>query len=148
MLNGFPGRLASSQVWIESPNSTDENGKGDRVSRVYIGASDWIGAWAVDDKSRPFNSMDGQETQREMAYRFGINLVMCILTGNYKEDQVHLPALLDRLDQERSDKPDSVSRQRERSIFTPPSNGEAQNLDDFFESMRRQRDEQESGDQQ
>ncbi len=148
LLNGFPGRLASSQVWIESPNSTDENGKGDRVSRVYIGASDWIGAWAVDDENRPFNSMDGQETQREMAYRFGINLVMCILTGNYKEDQVHLPALLDRLDQERSDKPDSVSRQRERSIFTPPSNGEAQNLDDFFESMRRQRDEQESGDQQ
>ena len=29
-----------------------------------------------------------------MAFRFGINLVMYALTGNYKTDQVHAPALL------------------------------------------------------
>jgi hypothetical protein len=29
--------------------------------------------------------------------RFGINLIMHALTGNYKSDQVHIPALLDRL---------------------------------------------------
>jgi hypothetical protein len=45
----------------------------------------------------PLRSMDGGENAREMAYRFGINLVMYILTGNYKEDQVHIPDLLDRL---------------------------------------------------
>jgi hypothetical protein len=39
------------------------------------------------------------EEQREMAYRFGINLVMHVLTGNYKSDQVHVPALLERLGQ-------------------------------------------------
>ena len=39
----------------------------------------------------------GGERQREMAFRFGINLVMYALTGNYKEDQVHVPALLERL---------------------------------------------------
>ncbi len=39
----------------------------------------------------------GGEIQREMALRFGINLVMYALTGNYKTDQVHAPALLERL---------------------------------------------------
>ena len=37
--------------------------------------------------------------QRELAYRFGINLVMYTLTGNYKADQVHVPAILERLGQ-------------------------------------------------
>ena len=46
--------------------------------------------------------MDGGDNAREMAYRFGINLVMYILTGNYKEDQVHVPDLLDRLGQDRA----------------------------------------------
>ena len=32
-----------------------------------------------------------------MAYRFGVNLVMYALTGNYKTDQVHVPAILERL---------------------------------------------------
>jgi pyridoxine/pyridoxamine 5'-phosphate oxidase len=32
------------------------------------------------------------EQQREIAYRFGINLIMHVLTGNYKSDQVHVPA--------------------------------------------------------
>jgi hypothetical protein len=35
----------------------------------------------------------------EMALRFGVNLIMHVLTGNYKSDQVHVPALLDRLGQ-------------------------------------------------
>jgi hypothetical protein len=35
--------------------------------------------------------------QRELAYRFGINLVIYALTGNYKTDQVHAPALLQRM---------------------------------------------------
>jgi hypothetical protein len=39
------------------------------------------------------------ERQREIAYRFGINLIMHVLTGNYKSDQVHVPALLERLGQ-------------------------------------------------
>ena len=39
----------------------------------------------------------GGEVQREMAERFGVNLVMYALTGNYKSDQVHVPALLERM---------------------------------------------------
>ena len=41
--------------------------------------------------------LPGGELQREMAFRFGVNLVMYALTGNYKADQVHVPALLQRL---------------------------------------------------
>jgi len=41
----------------------------------------------------------GGELQREMALRFGVNLVMYTLTGNYKADQVHVPAILERLGQ-------------------------------------------------
>jgi hypothetical protein len=41
----------------------------------------------------------GGERQREMAYRTGVNIVMYALTGNYKADLVHVPALLERLGQ-------------------------------------------------
>ncbi|MGY3361079.1 hypothetical protein ACVWZK_007742 [Bradyrhizobium sp. GM0.4] len=37
--------------------------------------------------------------QREFAYRAGANIVMYTLTGNYKADQVHAPALIERLGQ-------------------------------------------------
>jgi hypothetical protein len=37
--------------------------------------------------------------QREYAHRAGVNIVMYMLTGNYKADQVHIPALLERLGQ-------------------------------------------------
>ena len=57
----------------------------------------WGKVWAVDEQGRDLYSVDGGETQREMARRFGVNLVMYVLTGNYKDDQVHLPALLERL---------------------------------------------------
>ena len=46
-----------------------------------------------------FATVPGGERQREFAYRTGINIVMYALTGNYKADQVHVPALLERLGQ-------------------------------------------------
>jgi hypothetical protein len=56
-----------------------------------------MAAWAIDERGRPIYSVDGGDQQREMATRFGVNLVIYVLTGNYKEDQVHIPALLERL---------------------------------------------------
>ena len=41
----------------------------------------------------------GEPRQREFAFRAGVNIVMYTLTGNYKADQVHVPALLERLGQ-------------------------------------------------
>jgi hypothetical protein len=34
-----------------------------------------------------------------IAFRAGVNIVMYTLTGNYKADQVHAPALIERLGQ-------------------------------------------------
>ncbi len=94
LLDDFPGRWTGRRVWVEQAGGADLDG----VSAVVMGAHDWVGAWAVDDTQRPLYAVvPGGERQREMAYRFGINLVMYTLTGNYKADQVHLPAILERL---------------------------------------------------
>ena len=59
---------------------------------------DWAAAWAVDGQGRPLVDVSpGDARQREMAIRFGINVVMYALTGNYKTDQVHVRAILQRL---------------------------------------------------
>ena len=58
------------------------------------------GAWAADETGRfLFPTVPADSLQREMALRTGINIVMYTLTGNYKADQVHVPALLERLGQ-------------------------------------------------
>ena len=96
LLQDFPGRYAGGQLWVEQAESRVNDG----VSSLIIGGSDWAGAWAVDDSGRAmFPVIPGGEGQREMAYRFGVNLVMYALTGNYKADQVHVPAILERLGQ-------------------------------------------------
>jgi hypothetical protein len=101
LIKSFPGRL-NGRLWIESGAADRDTRRGDGVSGLFIGGSDWAGAWAIDSQSgRPLLSMDGGEPAREIAYRFGINLVMYILTGNYKEDQVHVPDLLERLGRDR-----------------------------------------------
>ncbi|MEZ6028834.1 MAG: DUF4159 domain-containing protein [Hyphomonadaceae bacterium] len=97
LIRSFPGRL-NGRLWIESGAASRDTRRGDGVSGLFIGGSDWAGAWAIDKRNgRPLLTMEGGDRAREMAYRFGINLVMYILTGNYKEDQVHVPDLLDRL---------------------------------------------------
>jgi hypothetical protein len=96
LMQAFPGRWTGGQVWVERGDSRTNDG----VSRVITGGHDWAAAWAIDDAGRPmFPVVPGGERQREMAYRFGVNLVMYTLTGNYKSDQVHVPAILERLGQ-------------------------------------------------
>ncbi|WP_300376201.1 DUF4159 domain-containing protein [Henriciella sp.] len=98
LLDGFPGRYQDRRLWIESSGIGEQSERrGDGVSQLVIGDADYLAAWAVDQQGRPLYSVDGGEQQRELARRFGINLIMYVLTGNYKEDQVHLPALLERL---------------------------------------------------
>ena len=96
LLHEFPGRWNSGQVWVEP----SEDRVNDGVSTVVVGGNDWAGAWAIDKNGQPeFAVVPGGERQREMALRFGVNLVMYVLTGNYKSDQVHVPAILERLGQ-------------------------------------------------
>lgn len=96
LMQEFPGRWDGGGLWVQD----GEDHVNDGVSSVIIGGNDWASAWAVDDTGRPmFPVVPGGERQREMAYRFGVNLVMYALTGNYKSDQVHVPAILERLGQ-------------------------------------------------
>ena len=109
LLQDFPGRHAGRDVWVEAadPNARQIEGMpfrnlNDGVTPVVIGGNDWAAAWAVNSSGGPMLPVGrgySGERQREIAYRFGINLVMHVLTGNYKSDQVHVPALLDRLGQ-------------------------------------------------
>lgn len=96
LLQEFPGRYNAGTLWVEDTREAP----GDGVASVIITANDWVGAWAVDDSGNPrFATVPGGERQREMAYRVGVNVVMYALTGNYKADQVHVPAILERLGQ-------------------------------------------------
>ncbi len=96
LLQDFPGRYAGGTLWVEDTTQA----AGDGVASVIVGSNDWAGAWAVDDSGSPqFAVVPGGERQREMARRVGVNIVMYALTGNYKADQVHVPAILERLGQ-------------------------------------------------
>jgi hypothetical protein len=96
LMQEFPGRWSGGTLWVE-PTAGQVN---DGVSSVIVGSNDWAGAWAQDAQGQPlYPCVPGGEPQREMAYRFGVNLVMYALTGNYKSDQVHVPAILERLGQ-------------------------------------------------
>jgi Domain of unknown function (DUF4159)/Aerotolerance regulator N-terminal len=96
LLQDFPGRYTGDPVWVQR----DQDRTNDSVSPVIIGGNDWAAAWAVDDAGRnPYAVIPGGARQRILAYRFGVNLVMYALTGNYKGDQVHVPAILQRLGQ-------------------------------------------------
>lgn len=109
LLQDFPGRFNSRALWVEAAPPDAELAEGmpfrnlnDGVTPVVIGGNDWAAAWAVDGNGMPMFPVGrgyGGERQREIATRFGINLVMHVLTGNYKSDQVHVPALLERLGQ-------------------------------------------------
>lgn len=104
LLRSFPGRWDGGQLWVEAtPKDENESHKArvsDGVTSIMITSNDLAAAWALDDRGRPlYPVVPGGEMQREMAFRGGINIVMHALTGNYKADQVHVPALLERLGQ-------------------------------------------------
>ncbi len=102
LLDRFPGRYEEGPLWVEAGNSGDANdpGTADGVSAIIIGSNDYAAAWALDGAGEPLYAVvPGSERQREFAFRTGVNLVMYALTGNYKADQVHIPALLERLGQ-------------------------------------------------
>jgi len=109
LLRDFPGRFDSGQLWVEAlPSASDDDEEasgrpargGDGVSSIIITSNDFAGAWATRSDGQPLLPMlDGEPRQRELAFRAGVNIVMYTLTGNYKADQVHVPALIERLGQ-------------------------------------------------
>jgi len=106
LLRDFPGRYTSGQLWVEATQAESEEEPqrparaGDGVSSLLITSNDFAGAWAMRPDNQPMLPLvPGEPRQREFAFRAGVNIVMYTLTGNYKADQVHVPALLERLGQ-------------------------------------------------
>jgi hypothetical protein len=107
LLRDFPGRFTSGQTWVETLPREDEDEQasrpargGDGVSPIIITSNDLAGAWAIRPDGAPMLPLvPGEPKQREFAFRAGVNIVMYTLTGNYKADQVHAPALIERLGQ-------------------------------------------------
>jgi len=109
LLRDFPGRFTTGQLWIEALQSAKDEEEGDTkrparagdgVSSIIITSNDLAGAWATrPDGQAMLPLVPGEPRQREFAFRAGVNIVMYTLTGNYKADQVHVPALLERLGQ-------------------------------------------------
>jgi uncharacterized protein DUF4159/aerotolerance regulator-like protein len=105
LMRSFPGRWDGGSLWVEAEPAdeaerSERSRRTDGVSSLVITSNDLASAWALDAANRPiFPVVPGGEVQREMAFRAGVNLVMYALTGNYKADQVHVPALLERLGQ-------------------------------------------------
>jgi len=94
LLQDFPGRYTGGTLWVERNPGGDKDG----VTSIVIGSHDFAAAWAVDQSGRPLAvTVPNIPRQREYSYRFGVNLLIYTLTGNYKADQVHVPALLERL---------------------------------------------------
>ena len=106
LVDSFPGRYSTGQTWVEALPPAAEGGErrparaGDGVSPIVITGNDLASAWAVGRRGEAlYPIVGGDQRQREMAFRGGVNIVMYTLTGNYKADQVHVPALLERLGQ-------------------------------------------------
>ncbi len=104
LLQEFPGRWSGSPMWVEQLAGAAEGDRparaGDSVSPILITANDLAGAWAMSsDGAYMFPTVPNDPYQREMAVRSGVNIALYTMTGNYKADQVHIPALLERLGQ-------------------------------------------------
>jgi hypothetical protein len=94
LLQDFPGRWTGQTVYVTAESNDNA------VSPIIITSNGWAAGWALSGENKPLVPIvpDGP-LQQEYAWRTGINMVMYALTGTYKSDQVHLPALLERLGQ-------------------------------------------------
>ncbi|MEP5091769.1 MAG: DUF4159 domain-containing protein, partial [Paracoccaceae bacterium] len=78
LLQDFPGRHTSREVWVEAapPNAEQIEGMpfrnlNDGVTPVVIGGNDWAAAWAMNDRGGPAFPIGrgfSGERQRELAY--------------------------------------------------------------------------------
>ncbi|EJF78719.1 N-terminal double-transmembrane domain [Candidatus Bartonella washoeensis] len=102
----FPGLYRGSPLWVESSSMNRKNknslATGDNVSCLLITANNFAAAWALNEKGTwKYPLIPNDPMQRLWAFRAGLNIVIYVLTGNYKADQVHVPALLERFNRER-----------------------------------------------
>jgi len=97
----FPGRYRGGMLWAEAANDTPKTDApihgADGVSPILITSNDFSDAWATDSNGRwKYPIVPDNQSQRLWAFRGGMNIIMYVLTGNYKADQIHAPELLKR----------------------------------------------------
>lgn len=96
LLQVFPGRWANGPVYVQAAEAGTSGRDG--VSPVIIGSNDWAAGWAFTKDDGALVDLENDiPRQREFAQRFGVNIAMYALSGNYKADQVHAAALVERL---------------------------------------------------
>ena len=96
LLQVFPGRWANGPVYVQAAGSGTSGRDG--VSPVIIGSNDWAAGWAVTNLDGALVDLEKDiPRQREISIRYGVNIAMYALSGNYKADQVHAAALVERL---------------------------------------------------
>lgn len=89
LLDGRWGRL-QKKTFVEGISK-------DGRTMVVYSQNDVGGAWMRDNFGNwLLPVVPGGEAQREMAFRFGVNLAMYSLCTNYKGDQVHIPFIMRR----------------------------------------------------
>ena len=100
----FPGRYRSGSLWIESSAKNKEEmqklvqASADGVSPIIITGNGLVQAWADGEDGRwLYRLIPDTQQQRLWAFRGGLNLVMYVLTGNYKADQIQISSFLKRL---------------------------------------------------
>jgi len=83
------GRIAGSE-------SLEMIERGGRAAVIYS-RHDLGGAWDRDNLGNYYHAVEpGGDSQREMAVRLGVNLVLYALCLDYKDDQVHSPFIMRR----------------------------------------------------
>lgn len=85
----YPAGRAIFQPYVEGVRL------GNRFAAI-LNSNDLLGALARDGRQFAETPVPGGETQREMAMRFGVNLLMYAACLHYKDDQAHLNFLLHR----------------------------------------------------
>ena len=104
LLQVFPGRWANGPVYVQAAEAGTSGRDG--VSSVIIGSNDWAAGWAITSDEGALVELENDiPRQREFALRFGVNIAMYALSGNYKADQVHAAALVERLGAGKRDLP-------------------------------------------
>lgn len=80
------GRQGNQPLWRDTAGP---------LARLLVASHDLAGAWAINERGMPqLPMLAGGENTREESWRFGVNLVLYTLLGDYKKDQLHVDTLL------------------------------------------------------